>query len=81
MAGWVAPLVHIGDGVKRIQMRGYNKMELSDGVFMVWTTLMLLGVYTLACISCHGGMGSPLGAHWRQCQEDSDLPEDFVKYL
>ena len=43
MAGWVAPLVHIGDGVKRIQMRGYNKMELSDGVFMVWTTLMLLG--------------------------------------
>ena len=46
MAGWVAPLVYIGDGVKRIQMRGYNKMELSDGVFMVWTTLMLLGVYT-----------------------------------
>ena len=31
MAGWVAPLVYIGDGVKRIQMRGYNKMELSDG--------------------------------------------------
>ena len=45
MAGWVAPLVHIGDGVK-IQMRGYKKMELSDGVFMVWTTSMLLGVYT-----------------------------------
>ena len=25
---------------------GYNKMKLSDGVFMVWTTSMLLGVYT-----------------------------------
>ena len=20
--------------------------------------------HTLACISCHGGMGSPLSAHW-----------------
>ena len=37
--------------------------------------------HTLACISHHGGMGSPLSAHWRLCQEDSDLPEDFVKYL
>ena len=46
MAGRLARLVQIGDGVKRIQMRAYNKMELSDGVFMVWTTLMLLGVYT-----------------------------------
>ena len=45
MAGWVAPLVHIGDSVKRIQMRGY-KMKLSDGVFTVWTTSMVLGVYT-----------------------------------
>ena len=27
-------------------MRGYTKMELSDGVFMVWTTSMLLGGYT-----------------------------------
>ena len=26
-------------------MRGYNKMELSDGIFIVWTILMLLGVY------------------------------------
>ena len=129
-------------------MRGYDEMKLSDGVFTIWNTSMLLGVYTwhlgtlwpvlavmagwvysplsahwrrcqedsdegirttrwssvmvsswsgllrccyrcvhvalghtLACISCHGGMGSPLGAHWRRCQEDSDLPEDFVKYL
>ena len=38
MAGWVVPLVHIGDGVKRIQMRGYNEMELSDGVFTIWNT-------------------------------------------
>ena len=37
--------------------------------------------HTLACTSCHGGMGSPLSAHWRRCQEGSDLPEDFVKYL
>ena len=44
MAGWVAPLVHIGDSIKRIQRRGY-KMKLSDGVFTVWTTLMLLGEY------------------------------------
>jgi len=64
-------------------------MKLSDGVFTVWITSMLLGVYTwhwgtlLACInSCHGRMGStPLSAHWRWCQVDSDLPEDFVKYL
>ena len=62
-------------------------MMLSDGVFTVRTTLMLLGgtVHVacgtwahLACISCHGGMGSPLSTHWRWCQEDSDLPEDFV---
>ena len=63
-------------------------MELGDGVFTIWTTSMLLGAcvhvalgHTLACISCHGGMGSLLGAHWRQCQEDSDLPEDFILYL
>ena len=70
-------------------MRGYNEMKLRDGVFTIWNTSMLLGVYmalghTLACISCHGWMGAHyhgLGAHWRQCQEDSDLPEDFVKYL
>ena len=37
--------------------------------------------HSLACISCHGGMASPLSAHWGRCQEDSDLPEDFVKYL
>ena len=36
--------------------------------------------HTFACISCHGGMGSPLSTHC-DCQEDSDLPEDFVKYL
>ena len=27
-------------------LRGYKKMKLSDGVFTVWTTSMLLGVYT-----------------------------------
>ena len=60
-------------------MRGYNEMKLSDGVFTIWNTSfdaarcvhMALG-HTLACISCHGGMGSPLSAHWRRCQEDSD---------
>ena len=49
-------------------LKGYNEMKVSDGVFMVWTTLKLLGVYTLAlghtlaCISCHGRMGSLLTA-------------------
>ena len=27
-------------------MRGYNETNLSDGVFMIWITSMLLGVYT-----------------------------------
>ena len=59
-------------------MRGYNEMKLSDGVFTIWNTSMLLGVYTWhlgtfwPVLSCHGGMGSPLNAHWRRCQEDSD---------
>ena len=30
---------------ERLQ-RGYKKIKLSDGVFRVWTTSMLLGVYT-----------------------------------
>ena len=68
MAGWVAPLVDISDGVKRIQMRGYKKMELSDGVFMVWTTdaarcvHVALGHTVLAVMA--GWVASPLGAHW-----------------
>ena len=63
-------------------------MKLSDGVFTVWTTSMLLGVYTWhlgtlwPVLAVMAGWVAPyVSAHWRRCQEDSDLPEDFVKYL
>ena len=32
--------------LKKRLLRGYNEMKLSDGVFTVWNTSMLLGVYT-----------------------------------
>ena len=66
---------------------GIRQDEAQWWCFTVWTTSMLLGVYTRhlgtlwPVFSCHGGMGSPLSAHWWWCQEDSDLLEDFVKYL
>ena len=46
MAGWVAPLVHIGDGVKRIQIyqRTLSTEYISD---VVWMTELNYRVNTL----------------------------------
>ena len=34
MAGWVAPLVHIGDGVKKIQIYRRALSSISDVIWM-----------------------------------------------
>ena len=34
MAGWVAPLVHIGDSVKRIQIYQRTLSSISDAIWM-----------------------------------------------
>jgi len=44
-------------------MRGYDKMKLSDGVFTVWTTSMLLGVYTWH-LGAHFGLYLAVMAGW-----------------
>ena len=41
MAGWVAPLVHIGDGIKRIQIYQRTLSSISD---VIWMSMVDLGL-------------------------------------
>ena len=65
------------DKIKLMQLWCFHGLNHFDAARCVHVALG----HTLACISCHGTMGSPLSAHWQQCKEDLDLPENFVKYL
>ena len=55
MAGWVAPLVHIGDGVKRIQIYQRTLSSISD---VIWMSMVDLGlrlcfvVFAMLSICC-----------------------------
>ena len=53
MAEWVAPLVHIGDGVKRIQI--YQKI-LSSITDVIWMNRVDFGLKLVFCVLesvCH----------------------------
>ena len=53
MAGWVAPLVHIGDGVKRIQIYQRTLSSISDAIWMKMVDCGLRLVFYVLESVCH----------------------------
>ena len=53
IAGWVAPLVHTGNGVKRIQIYQRTLSSVSD---VIWMSMVDLGLRLVFCVLesvCH----------------------------
>ena len=53
MAGWVAPLVHIGDSVKRIQIYQRTLSSISDAIWMRMVDFGLRLVFYVLESVCH----------------------------
>ena len=53
MAGWVAPLVHIGKGVKRIQIYQRTLSSISDVIWMSMVDFRLRLVFCVLESVCH----------------------------
>ena len=47
MSGWVAPLVHIGDSVKKIQIYRRTSSSISD---VIWMSMVDFGLRLVFCV-------------------------------